>query len=136
MFDTLSKARRSAVMARVRSCGNKDTEIALVKLLRRNHITGWQRNQSVFGKPDFVFRKFKLAVFVDGCFWHGCPKCYRRPASNRKYWDGKIVQNKSRDKLVNHQLQKLGWRVLRIWGHELAKKNEAHLSSWIQRALK
>ena len=74
MPDVFTKAKRSEVMSRIRGRGNKDTELALAKLLRRHRITGWRRNQPVFGKPDFVFPKLKLAVFVDGCFWHGCPK--------------------------------------------------------------
>jgi DNA mismatch endonuclease (patch repair protein) len=60
-------------------------------------------------------------VFVDGCFWHGCPRCYRRPLSNLKYWDAKILRNRQRDRTVKKTLQKLGWRVVRIWAHELRK---------------
>jgi DNA mismatch endonuclease (patch repair protein) len=81
----------------------------------------------MFGKPDFVFPKFKLAVFVDGCFWHGCPKHATKPENNRAYWKRKLSANKTRDRLVNQTLRRAGWRVLRIWEHELAKKNEARL---------
>jgi DNA mismatch endonuclease (patch repair protein) len=109
-------------MAAVRSHGNKRTEIRLAKLLRSAAIKGWRRQQPVFGKPDFAFAKLRVAVFVDGCFWHGCRKCYRRPASSRKYWDAKVSRNKSRDQLVNRELRKLGWRVFRIWECALAKR--------------
>ncbi len=68
MADVFTKAKRSEVMSRIRGRGNKATELALAKLLRRHRITGWRRNQAVFGKPDFIFPKLKLAVFVDGCF--------------------------------------------------------------------
>ncbi len=115
MADVFSKSKRSEVMAKIRGRGNKDTEIFLLKLLRRNQITGWRRNESVFGKPDFVFRKQKIAVFVDGCFWHGCPKCYREPKSNKPFWRNKIARNRERDLEVNRFLRSHGWKVLRFW---------------------
>jgi DNA mismatch endonuclease (patch repair protein) len=129
------KAKRSEVMSRIRGHGNKDTEIALAKFFRHNKITGWRRNQKVFGKPDFVFPKLKLALFVDGCFWHGCPKHETKPKSNRAFWHRKLSANKQRDRLVTRTLRRAGWRVLRIWEHELARKNEARLLKKIQRAL-
>jgi DNA mismatch endonuclease (patch repair protein) len=119
MSDVFTKAQRSRVMARIRSRGNLATEMAVVKLFRRHAITGWRRHQNVFGKPDFLFRRNRLALFVDGCFWHGCPRCYRRPKTNRKYWHAKIVRNRERDREVSRELRRLGWRVVRIWGHSL-----------------
>ena len=86
MADVFTKAKRSEVMSRIRGRGNKDTELALAKVMRTGGITGWRRNQKVFGKPDFVFRKARMAVFVDGCFWHACPKHSNMPASNRAFW--------------------------------------------------
>lgn len=83
MADTFDKAKRSQIMAAVRSTRNKATEIKLLKILRDHRITGWRRNQKLFGKPDFVFLNSKLAVFVDGCFWHGCRKHLRIPTDNR-----------------------------------------------------
>jgi DNA mismatch endonuclease (patch repair protein) len=59
---------------------------------------------------------------VDGCFWHGCPRCYRRPHSNKKFWDEKVARNRTRDRRVNRELRKLGWRVLRIWEHDLSPR--------------
>ena len=107
-------------MSRIRGRGNKETEIALAKLLRRHGITGWRRNQPVLGKPDFVFLRQRVAVFVDGCFWHGCPKHANMPANNRAFWRRKLTGNKLRDRLVNRTLRHQGWRVVRIWEHELA----------------
>lgn len=127
MPDVFTKAKRSEVMSRIRGQGNKDTELALVKLFRQYGITGWRRNQNVFGKPDFLFRRNRLALFVDGCFWHGCPRCYQRPKSNRKFWDAKIACNKARDRQVNRTLRSANWRVVRIWEHELVRKNEMKL---------
>jgi len=124
MPDVFTKAKRSDVMSRIRGRGNKETELALMKLLRRHHITGWRRHQKVFGKPDFLFRRNRLALFVDGCFWHRCPRCYRRPKSNRKFWDAKIARNRERDRQVTHELRRLGWRVIRIWEHALARRQK------------
>ena len=125
--DTVSPEKRSAIMRAVRSTGNKATEIVLMKLMRERQITGWRRHVSLHGKPDFVFRKQKVAVFVDGCFWHGCSKHCRMPKGNRKYWQTKIVTNKVRDASVTRTPRRASWRVLRVWEHELAKKNEARL---------
>lgn len=108
-------------MSRIRGRGNKGTEIALVKIFRQHHITGWRRHQPVFGKPDFIFRAPKLAVFVDGCFWHCCPKHATKPKSNRSFWADKLIRNKARDLLVTRTLRTRGWRVLRIWEHDLRR---------------
>lgn len=120
-------------MALVRSKGNRATELKLVTLFRVAGITGWRRNQSLPGKPDFVFRAEMLAVFVDGCFWHGCARCYRRPSSNREYWDAKVQRNRARDLEVTATLKSKGWRVLRIWEHEL--KDIERLVRRMQKAL-
>ena len=123
MADVLTRKKRSAVMAAVRSRGNKQTEVVLAKLLRASGITGWRRHPSLPGKPDFVFREHRLAVFVDGCFWHGCPSHCRMPSSNQAYWRPKIAGNQARDATVTAALRKRGWRVIRIWEHELKKPN-------------
>ena len=125
MLDVFTKAKRSEVMSRIRGRGNKETELALMKLLRHHRITGWRRHLPVFGKPDFLFRKARVAVFVDGCFWHGCPKHCNTPASNRPFWRKKLAANKARDRRVNRVLRNEGWRVVRIWEHDLAKRGEA-----------
>ena len=132
---TVSPAKRSALMAAVRSSGNQATELHLVSLFRRHRISGWRRHQALFGKPDFVFRELRLAVFVDGCFWHACPIHCRMPASNQGYWNPEIARNRARDRLVNRTLRTAGWRVLRIWKHELARRNEARLLARLGRAL-
>jgi DNA mismatch endonuclease (patch repair protein) len=125
MSDVFSKQKRSQIMAAVKSKGNKSTEIKLASILRKNGITGWRRSTSLFGNPDFVFRKEHLVVFVDGCFWHGCPKHLRRPKQNKAYWREKVLRNQCRDRFVTNALRREGWRVLRVWEHEL--KNESHL---------
>ena len=127
MPDVFTKTKRSEVMSRIRGSGNKKTELALIAIFRRNHITGWRRHQKVFGKPDFIFRSKRLAVFVDGCFWHGCPKHYNMPANNRAFWIKKLGANKSRDREVTRSLREKGWNVIRIWEHELSAQNEKRL---------
>lgn len=120
MPDVYTKAKRSEVMSRIRGRGNKDTELALAKLLRAAGITGWRRHVALFGKPDFTFRKLRVVIFVDGCFWHACPKHATMPASNRAFWQKKLTGNQTRDRLVTRALQKDGWRVIRIWEHDLS----------------
>ena len=73
------------------------------------------------GKPDLVFASKKTVVFIDGCFWHKCPKCFKRPASNKKYWDWKIKYNVDKDKRINKELKKIGWKVIRFWEHDVKK---------------
>ena len=121
MSDVFTKEKRSQVMSRIKGKGNKDTELAMIQILRQNHISGWRRNQAVLGKPDFIFPKRKVALFVDGCFWHGCPKPKHSnmPRNNQEFWAKKLQANKDRDKFVNRELRKLGWRVVRMWEHEL-----------------
>jgi DNA mismatch endonuclease (patch repair protein) len=119
MSDIWTKAKRSEVMSLIRGQGNKATELRLIAILRASRICGWRRKQKLIGKPDFVFRRERIALFVDGCFWHGCAKCYRRPGSNRKYWDAKVTRNRQRDRAVTRALKKSGWRVIRIWEHDL-----------------
>ena len=124
MPDVFDKAKRSEVMSRIRGQGNKDTELVLMRLFRSNRISFWRRRQPVFGRPDFVFPRLKVAVFVDGCFWHGCPKHWRLPANNRPFWEQKLHENKRRDRRVNRTLRAQGWLVIRIWEHDLSRKNE------------
>jgi DNA mismatch endonuclease, patch repair protein len=123
-------------MSHILSRGNKKTELAMFHLLRRNKIAGWRRHQPFFGRPDFVFPKQRVAIFVDGCFWHGCLKHSKPPQSNQSYWRPKMLRNKRRDVLVTRTLRSQGWRVLRIWEHELLRKNEAHLLHRIQKVLR
>jgi len=134
MPDVFSKAKRSDVMSRICGRGNKDTELALAKLLRRHRVTGWRRNQSMFGKPDFAFPKLKLAVFVDGCFWHGCPNHATKPKNNRAFWQRKLSANRRRDQTVNLALRKMDWLVLRIWECDLARRPDVCIGR-VQRAL-
>jgi DNA mismatch endonuclease (patch repair protein) len=134
MVDLYSPAKRSEIMSRVRGKGNKATELALVSVLRRNRITGWRRNARLFGSPDFVFPKDHIALFVDGCFWHSCPIHASQPRTNAEFWSEKLSKNRLRDGMVNRTLKKSGWRVIRIWQHELSVSNEDRLVGRLLRA--
>ena len=120
MADVFTKEKRSEVMSRIKGKGNKDTELAMIQILRSNHISGWRRNQAALGKPDFIFPQKRVALFVDGCFWHGCPKHSNMPKNNEEFWREKLQKNKDRDKFVTRELRKMGWKVVRVWEHELA----------------
>jgi DNA mismatch endonuclease (patch repair protein) len=135
MPDVFTKAKRSAVMARIRGHGNKNTELALIRVFRSHRITGWRRHRPVFGKPDFVFPNLRLALFVDGCFWHACPRHATQPEGNAAFWRAKLARNQARDRLVTRTLRRAGWRVLRVWEHELTRKRELRLLKRLQRAL-
>jgi DNA mismatch endonuclease, patch repair protein len=121
MADVFSRQKRSEIMSRIKGRGNRATELRLVSLFKTYGIKGWRRSAPVFGKPDFVFPSLRIAVFVDGCFWHGCPIHGSVPGSNRDFWEKKLSRNKSRDRLVNKKLHDLGWKSVRVWQHELRR---------------
>ena len=117
---------RSELMSHIQSSGNKTTEKRLIDLLRAAHVTGWRRHQPLLGHPDFIWPRVRVAVFVDGCFWHG-HDCSRNltPKKNAKAWQQKINRNKARDRSVNRNLRNRGWSVLRIWECRLARSPDA-----------
>jgi len=123
MADVFSVKKRSAVMSRIRAKGNKDTEQVLAKMLRTEHIFGWRRHIPLLGSPDFVFQAHRVAVFVDGCFWHCCPKHGRKPDTNGEYWNPKLLRNQQRDRRITRKLRAAGWKVVRIWEHDLQNRS-------------
>ena len=135
LADIYSRGKRALIMSRIRGRGNRRTELRLIQLFRAHAIFGWRRNVRMVGKPDFVFAKQRVVIFVDGCFWHGCPSHSSIPIANRRFWQEKLEQNRVRDRHVNHLLRSLGWRVLRIWQHELLRRNERPLIRRIRSVL-
>lgn len=115
MTDTVDRATRSRYMAAVKSRGNRSTELRMVSLLRDNLLNGWRRRYPLLGSPDFCWPRQKVALFVDGCFWHGCPRCYRTPKSNITFWREKVERNQARDRRVSAVLRRKGWVVVRVW---------------------
>lgn len=112
---------RSRTMRAVRSTNNRSTERRLRMALVRAGMKGWSvRPVGVFGNPDFVFPERRLTIFVDGCFWHGCPTCSHAPIRTRPaYWEAKIKFNRQKDRRIASRLRRMGWKVLRIWEHQL-----------------
>ncbi|MBV9504751.1 MAG: very short patch repair endonuclease [Acidobacteriia bacterium] len=119
MADNLTSEQRSYNMSRIRSRGNSSTEQALIAVMRTAGIRGWRRKSKLCGKPDFVFPRFNTVVFVDGCYWHGCRKCGLGAKTNNEYWGPKISGNAKRDRRNTRELRAAGWKVIRIWEHEL-----------------
>lgn len=107
-------------MASIRNRGNRSTEWRLRARLAASGLRGWRVYAAdIYGKPDFVFDQKQVAIFVDGCFWHGCRKCRRVPATHKSFWTTKIEANRKRDRLVSRTLRKRGWTVIRLWEHQL-----------------
>lgn len=117
--DVLSPEQRRRCMSRVKSTNTKP-EMSLRKALWAAGLR-YRLRYDLVGKPDIVFVSAKLAVFVDGCFWHGCPEHATSPKTNQEFWAAKLQKNMERDLSVNQQLKEMGWRVLRIWQHEVEK---------------
>jgi DNA mismatch endonuclease (patch repair protein) len=106
----------------IRSSNNVSTELRLIRLFRDHGVTGWRRGIGLPGKPDFTFLKERLCVFVDGCFWHGCPRCYRQPKTNISFWVQKVRRNQQRDRIVSKTLRAMGISVFRVWECRLGER--------------
>lgn len=137
MPDVFTAEKRSEVMSRIRGRGNKDTELRMIRLLRSEGITGWRRNVLLFGKPDFVFRRERVVLFVDGCFWHGCPKPKHSPLpkTRAEWWAAKLGRNKTRDLFVTRSLRNAGWKVIRVWECDLKPRGWAKIARRLKVAL-
>lgn len=143
MADIYTRAQRSALMAKVKGRGNATTEGVMAKLLRAEGWVGWRRQQVVRGRdavgepfrvrPDFVFRSRRLVVFVDGCFWHGCPLHGTKPKGNAAFWRAKFRRNRERDRRDTRNLRRAGWRVVRLWEHALRAKARPALLGRLRR---
>jgi DNA mismatch endonuclease (patch repair protein) len=124
---------RSRIMASVHG-ENTGAEALFFQALRDAGLKGYSRHpKGILGHPDAIFRKQRVAVFVDGCFWHGCPRHLRRPAANAAYWQQKIDGNVLRDRRNRAALRRLGWSVIRAWEHEL--KQPSRVVERLRRAL-
>jgi len=133
MADDRTQAQRSETMRRVRS---RDTspEVALRRELHRRGLR-YSLRRKLPGSPDVIFVRAGVAVFIDGCFWHGCPEHCRRPSSNTGYWNAKIDRNIARDRRVDRTLQEQGWRVVRLWEHEV-KESPARCAARVARIVR
>ena len=127
MSDVFSAEKRSSVMKAVKSRNTKTTELKMIQIFKELHVTGWRRTYPLIGKPDFVFPKKRIVVFVDGCFWHGHDCRNVTPSANADFWNAKRAYNKHHDEIVTETLIQKKWRVIRIWECELKKKNREEL---------
>lgn len=116
MADKLTPEQRSRIMARVRT-RNTAPEVALRRALHAAGVRGWRLHRPLPGKPDLVFGRARVCVFVDGAFWHGHPDYYR--GQSGEFWNEKIAGNRARDERVNRELAELGWSVVRLWDFEI-----------------
>jgi len=117
MTDILTKKQRSYNMSRVK-CSKTKPELRLKPVMK---MLGFAYQPKIYGRPDFASKKLKIAVFVDGCFWHKCHKHFKAPKQNAKFWRAKIAGNVVRDREVTEKLRKLGWTVMRVWEHNVRK---------------
>ena len=124
MADIFTTEKRSLIMSGVHSKENKSTELKLIRYFKENGIHGWMRGYKVKGHPDFVFLNKKIAIFVDGCFWHGHDCRNTRPADHQEYWQKKRERNIRHDQEITARFEARGWTVIRIWECELKKKNQ------------
>lgn len=137
VMDMFTKAERSKRMALIRSTGNKSTEVAFSRALRLAGIRGWRRHIRLLpGRPDFAFPQEKICVFLHGCFWHGCGRCYAAPNGNSSYWRAKLARNKQRDRRVARQLRAQGWTVLTLWECQLSPGRISRGIARLRRALR
>lgn len=122
MADVFDKEKRSEIMSKVRSKKNKSTELKLIQIFKEKDIHGWRRNYDVKGHPDFVFLEKRIAIFVDGCFWHGHDCRNTHPKDNEEYWTKKRERNMKHDREITEYFENRGWTVIRIWECELRKE--------------
>ena len=123
MSDIFTPEKRSDVMKAVKSRNTKTTELKMIEIFKELHIIGWRRTYPLLGKPDFVFPKKRVVVFVDGCVWHGHDCRNVTPSDNAEFWEAKRLYNKKHDEEVTQTLVEKNWTIIRIWECELKKKN-------------
>jgi len=121
MVDNLSKEKRSKVMTSIRGKNTKP-ELMIRKMLWSRGVRYRIHDRTVFGSPDVSIKKKKLAIFIDGCFWHGCSTCFKEPKTNVGFWRSKIENNKNRRMIVKKELRKQKWKVVEIWEHDIKNK--------------
>lgn len=131
MTDVLTKKQRSYNMSMIKG-RNTQPELKLRKLLYSKGIRGYRIHSKLMGKPDIVFPQYKVIIFIDGCFWHKCPKCFVKPATRTAFWMKKISGNVKRDKMINRSLIKSYWKVIRVWEHEVKRDHIRVVNKIIQ----
>ena len=123
MADKFSPKKRSQIMSKIKSKNTK-LENKIISDLWKKGFRFRRNVASLKGKPDIAIKKYKIVIFIDSCFWHGCPQHCRMPSTNKIYWEKKIKKNRERDKEVSNYYKKNGWHILRIWEHKLKDNYE------------
>jgi len=118
MSDNVSKEIRSKTMKAIKSSDTKLEKVVFKELWKKG-IRFRKNVKDLFGNPDIAIKKYKIVIFIDSCFWHGCKKHCRIPCSSQEYWCSKIERNKRRDKEVNKYYKVNDWKILRIWEHSI-----------------
>lgn len=136
MPSMLTPERRPQLMTLIRGRGNRSTELRLASAMRAANLHGWRRHLDLPGRPDFTFRERRVCIFVHGCFWHGCPRCYRQPRTNVTFWKAKVVGNHARDLRSARRLRAMGYKVLTVWECELRGSRIARVLTRVERAIK
>lgn len=134
--DQLTREQRSALMAKIRGSGTRP-EAAVAGLLRREKLRFTQHDAAIPGKPDFVLKRYRLVILVNGCFWHmhSCRRGQSAPASNAEFWRLKRTGNVLRDRRTSRKLRRIGWSVITIWEcqtkdlEKLKRRLQKHLSN-------
>lgn len=132
-MDKVTSQQRSEIMRQIKSSGTA-LEREVQKVLRRQKVYFAKNVKSIIGNPDIVFRRKKVLVFIDSCFWHGCSDHCRLPTSRIDYWHDKIARNKKRDDYVNKELKQKGWKILRFWEHELRGNFDGCIKTILKKA--
>lgn len=122
-MDTVSKNKRSEIMSKIK-CKDSKIEISFRKIIWKAGFRYRKNSPKYLGKPDIVLPMYKTVIFIDSCFWHGCKRHFRLPSTRKKYWFSKIQRNIKRDKEVTKYYKKIGWKIFRVWEHDLFKKKE------------
>ena len=124
-MDIYTSEKRSDIMSKVK---NKDSklEVKFRKVLWAEGFRYRKNSTKYFGKPDLVYSKYSTVIFIDSCFWHGCPEHGQIPKTRKEFWEKKIKRNKERDLEVTRHYQDMEWVVIRIWEHDLKKSNFSH----------
>lgn len=130
MADRMTQEQRSRTMSSIRA--QSKLENLFSKELWHEGIRFRKNVRNLRGTPDIAIKKYKVVIFVDSCFWHGCPLHYKRPKSNQEFWDAKIARNKERDLEVDAYYTESGWHVLRVWEHDIRKNLDETVDSTLE----
>lgn len=121
MVDKITKEKRSEIRRSIKAQSKLENTVS--KALWKRGIRFRKNERTLLGTPDISIKKHKIVIFIDSCFWHGCPVHGKTPSSNIDFWETKISNNKERDRKITSYYEEKGWNIRRVWEHELTKAN-------------